>query len=35
LASVLELDERRGIDAAEGRSWIVGEMTKRASADHA
>jgi len=35
LASVLGLDERRGIDAAEGRSWIVGEMTKRASADHA
>jgi hypothetical protein len=35
LASILGLDERRGIDAAEGRSWIVGEMTKRASADHA
>jgi Fic family protein len=33
LASVLGLGERRGIDGAEGRAWIVGEMTKRASAE--
>lgn len=33
LAAVLGLEERRGIDAAEGRAWIVGEMTKRASAE--
>jgi len=30
---VLGLGERRAIDAAEGRAWIVGEMTKRASAE--
>jgi Fic family protein len=33
LASILGLDQRPGIDAAEGRAWIVGEMTKRASAE--
>lgn len=31
VASVLGLGERHGIDAAEGRAWIVGEMTKQAS----
>jgi Fic family protein len=33
VASVLGLGERHGMDAAEGRAWIVGEMTKRASAE--
>jgi Fic family protein len=33
LAAVLGLGERRAIDAAEGRAWIVGEMTKRASVE--
>ena len=33
LASVLGLGERRAIDAAQGRAWIVGAMTKRASAE--
>jgi len=33
VASVLGLARRSGLDASEGRSWIVGEMTKRASAE--
>lgn len=33
LASVLGLEEPTGTDAAGGRAWILGEMTKRASAD--